>query len=61
VNTVAKARLVERIRAACCPYHGLGGHGLDDPRPLDEHAAAIVADVVRSQCHSKRSPTKETL
>ena len=48
MNTSTK-RVYSRVRAACCPHHGLTERpGLeDDPRPLDRHAAKIAADVVR--------------
>lgn len=45
----------ERIRANCCPEHGLGGitgqkdQPRDDPQLLDDHAAQITQTVLRAK------------
>jgi hypothetical protein len=44
-----------RIRAACCSEHGLasGVSFRNDPRLLDEHAAAITQTVLKAKAKKK--------
>lgn len=47
----------QRIRAACCSEHGLGaraGIPRNAPEALDEHAAQIVAVVVKAKRDNPR-------
>jgi hypothetical protein len=51
--------MYERIRAACCETHGLGGsrNGTfrDNPKPLDEHARAVTKLVLGARELHERS------
>jgi hypothetical protein len=52
-------RTYERIRAACCETHGLGGsrNGTfrDNPKLLDEHARAVTKLVLGARELHERS------
>jgi hypothetical protein len=50
-----KNETYRRVRAACCSDHGLasGVSFRNDPRLLDEHAAAITQTVLKAKAKKK--------